>query len=98
MDELDAGAGHSGEDFSMRGFSIRSLMLITLGAAMLIGIFSFGASVNRFHMQLVIAFAIPGASLGYDRWRTSRGVVIGTCISAVLGTVLVSSVILLIGW
>ena len=78
--------------------SIRSLMLTTLGFALLISIFLFGASVNRFHAQLILAFAIPGSSFGYDRWGTSRGIVIGTCVSATVGTLLVSSIILLIGW
>ena len=45
-------------------------MLITLWVAMLIAIFTGGASsANMFHTILVLAFAIPGASWGYDRTK-----------------------------
>ena len=54
----------------MAKISIRTLMLITLGVAMLIAIFTGGASsANMFHTILVLAFAIPGASWGYDRTK-----------------------------
>ena len=82
-----------------RGLSIRTLMLMTFGIAMLISIFNFGAvSANMFHTQLVLAFAIPGASIGYDICGNSRGGVIGACLSAIIGTVLLSAVVLLGGF
>jgi len=82
-----------------RKLSIRSLLLTTLGIAMLFRIFNFGASsVNMFHTQLVLAFAIPGASLGYDQFGNSRGIVVGTCLSAILGTGVLSTIFLLGGF
>ena len=76
--------------------SIRTLMLITLGVAMLITLFTRGASsANAFHTMLVLAFAIPGASWGYDRNPTSRSVAIGLCIWACVGTMVLSVWVLL---
>ena len=83
----------------MYKLSIRTLMLVTLGFAMLITIFTRGASsANMFHLILVLAFAIPGASWGYDQNQNSRGLVIGFCASAVIGTVLLSAFVLLGGF
>ena len=79
----------------MAKISIRTLMLITLGVAMLIAIFTRGASSdNAFHTILVLAFAIPGASWGYDRNRTSRSVVFGLCIWATVGALVLSAYVL----
>ena len=79
----------------MKKVSIRTLLLLMLGVAMLISIFTKGASsANAFHTILVLAFAIPGASWGYDQSRSSRGLVIGCCVSATLGTVLLSLFVL----
>jgi len=79
--------------------SIRTLLLATLGCAMIVAIFRFGASsANSFHVQLVLGFAIPGASLGYDLSPTSYGTACGTCVVACLGTCITSAIVLLIGW
>ena len=44
----------------MKKLSIRTLLLLTMGAGMLITIFTRGASsANMFHTILVLAFAIP---------------------------------------
>ncbi len=83
----------------MTGFSIRSLMLITLGLALFLSICTQGAaSENLFHLILVLSFAIPGGSLGYDRNRTSRGVAIGTSVGAIAGTLAVSALVLTADW
>ena len=74
-------------------------MLMTLGAAMLITIFTSGASsANMFHTILVLAFAIPGASWGYDRSPTSWSVVIGLCVWAVVGALVLSAFVLIGGF
>ena len=79
--------------------SIRTLMLVTLGVAMLFTIFTNGASsANMFHTILVLAFAIPGASWGYDRNPTSKSVVIGLCTWAVVGAVVLSAFVLIGGF
>jgi len=53
--------------------SIRTLMLATLGFAMLFAIFTRGApSANAFHTIIVLAFAVPGASWGYDLFVNRR--------------------------
>ena len=83
----------------MNKLSIRTLMLTTLGFAMLISIFTRGAfSANVFHFVLVMAFAIPGASWRYDQSRSSRGLVIRCCASATVGTVLLSVFVLIGGF
>ena len=83
----------------MAKISIRTLMLITLGAAILFTIFTQGASsVNMFHTLLVLAFAIPGASWGYDRNPTSRSVAIGLCTWATVGVLVLSAYFLLGGF
>lgn len=80
----------------MSKISIRTLMLITLGVGLLITLFTRGApSADAFHAVLVLAFAIPGASWGYDRKRTSRSVAIGLCVWAIVGTVVLSAYILI---
>lgn len=79
----------------MANVSIRTLMLITLGIALLTTLFTRGASsASLFHTVLVLAFAIPGASWGYDRKPTSRSLVTGLCIWAVVGTLVLSAYIL----
>ena len=83
----------------MKKMSIRTLLLLTLGAGILLSIFTYGStSANMFHSLLVLAFAIPGASWGYDITRTSRGLVVGCCASAVIGTVVLSTFFLLGGF
>ena len=79
----------------MSGFSIRTMFFATLGVALLCSLCVYGASsVNMFHMILVLSFAIPSGSLGYDRTRTSRGAAMGTCLGATIGTLMVSAMVL----
>ena len=81
----------------MKRFSLRTLMLGVMGFAILCGVFhSRGLNVNVVHLLLVLAFAIPGASYGYDIGRSSRSAVIGTCTAAVGGTLLVSVYVLIV--
>lgn len=83
----------------MNKLSIRTLLLVTLGVGILLSIFTYGStSANMFHSLLVLAFAIPGASWGYDMTRTSRGLVVGCCTSATVGTVLLSAYVLMGGF
>lgn len=83
----------------MKKLSIRTMLLLTLGMGILFSIFTYGStSANMFHFLLVLAFAIPGASWGYDVTRTSRGLVIGCCVSATIGTVLLSAFVLMGGF
>ena len=75
------------------------MLLLTLGMGILFSIFTYGStSANMFHFLLVLAFAIPGASWRYDVTRTSRGLVIGCCVSATIGTVLLSAFVLMGGF
>lgn len=79
----------------MNKISIRTMLLLTFGVGILLSIFSYGArSANQFHALLVLAFAIPGASWGYDIVPSSRGAVIGCSLSAIVGTVLLSVFVL----
>jgi len=80
----------------MAKISIRTMMLITFGVGLLAVLFTRGApSANIFHTILVLAFAIPGASWGYDRKPTSGSIVLGLCVWAIVGTVVLSAYILL---
>ena len=80
----------------MGNISIRTMMLVTFGVGLLAVLFTRGApSVDAFHTILVLAFAIPGASWGYDRKPTSGSIVFGLCVWAVVGTVVLSSYILI---
>ena len=81
----------------MKHFSLRTMLLATLGLAILGGLFtSAGWRANVFHALLVLAFAVPGGSYGFDVGRSSRGVAIGVSVSAVAGTVLLSAIILIL--
>ena len=74
-------------------------MLVTLGIAMLVSIFTYGASsVTMFHTILVLAFAIPGASWGYDCKPTSRSVALWLCVWATVGTLVMSAYVLMRGF
>ena len=54
-------------------FSIRTMLLTTLGFAILCGLFQgTGLNVNIIHALIVAAFAIPGASFGYDTIASSK--------------------------
>jgi hypothetical protein len=79
----------------MGKLSIRTMLLLTLGFAILFSIFEYGSSSDdMFHFLAVLAFAIPGASWGYDISKNSRGLVVGTCVSAVAGALLLSAFVL----
>jgi hypothetical protein len=76
-------------------FSLRTLLLVTMGFAILCGLFtSRGMDATLFHTLLVLAFAIPGGSFGFDVGRSSRSIAVGTSVSAVLGTLLVAAAVL----
>lgn len=80
-------------------FSIRTMLLVTLGYAILCGLFQgTGLNVNVIHALIVAAFAIPGASFGYDQGRSSRAAAIGTSVAAVIGTCALSAYILILDW
>jgi len=75
--------------------SILSLLLLTLGVALLIGLFTVGAqSDDIYHAQFVLAFAIPGASLAYDRFQTAKSIMMGFIFAGVGGAVTLSIMIL----
>lgn len=75
--------------------SMRTLLLSMLGGCMLLALFTQGASSAVVgHSILVVGFAIPGASWGYDITRSSRGAVIGLIATATLGTLVVSASVL----
>lgn len=83
----------------MSRYSLRTLLLATAGVAVLCGLFtSRGLSATVFHTLLVLAFAVPGGSYGFDVGGSSRSVAVGTSIAAVVGTLLVSAVILILDW
>jgi hypothetical protein len=81
---------------TVKRYSLRTLLLVFLGAAVLCGLFtSRGWHATAFHTLLVLAFAIPGGSYGFDIGRNSRSVAVGTSVAAVSGTVLVCAVVLI---
>ena len=80
----------------MTRFSVRTLLLATMGFAILCGLFtSSGLDPTLAHTLLVLAFAVPGGSYGFDVGRSSRSVALGTSVSAVAGTLLVAAVVLI---
>ncbi len=80
-------------------FSLRTLMLTVLGFAMLCALFTCGG-VPRLvgHTALVLAFAIPGGSFGFDIGRSSRSVVVGVCVASVAGTLVLGASVLVADW
>ncbi|MEO8497289.1 MAG: hypothetical protein ABI614_19640 [Planctomycetota bacterium] len=81
----------------MRGFSLRTLLLVMMGISVLCALFTTnGWNADAAHLLLVLAFAVPAGSLAYDRWHTRRSVVIGICVGAVAGTVFVSALVLIV--
>ncbi len=81
----------------MHGFSLRTLMLAMMGCSFLLGLFTTsGWNANAAHLLLVLAFAIPAGSFAFDVWHTRRSVVIGTCVGAILGTLLISAAVLIV--
>ena len=80
-------------------FSLRTLMLAVTGCAMLCGLFTCGAaSAVMAHSVIVLAFAIPGASYGYDLGGNSRSAVIGLCALASGGTLVLGASVLAFEW
>ncbi len=80
-------------------FSIRTMLLVTLGYAMLCSVSrGTGLGITIIHAMIVAAFAIPGASFGYDQGRTSRAAAIGTSVAVVVGTCALSAYILIEDW
>jgi len=80
-------------------FSLRTLLLTTLGVAMLCSLLRpTGMTATGVHTILVLAFAIPGASYGYDLGRSSRWAAIGTSVAAILGTSIISAAVLIADW
>jgi hypothetical protein len=81
----------------MTKFSLRTILLATMGFAILCGLFtSRGWNATVFHTLLVLSFAIPGGSYGFDIGRSSRSVAIGTSVAAVAGTLFVCAVVLIL--
>lgn len=78
-----------------RRISIRTVFLTMLSVCLLLAFYTQGASSPLAgHTTLVIAFAIPGGSWGYDVTQTSRGAAIGTITTAIIGTVALSVLVL----
>jgi hypothetical protein len=85
-----------GEELCMRGFSLRTMILTMTGLSVFCGLFTMrGLPEVVIHTLLVLAFAVPGGSYGYDIGRSSRSIVVGTSVGAVAGTVLVSAAVLI---
>ena len=80
----------------MRGFSLRTLLLTMMSFSVLCALFTTsGRSADVAHLLLVLAFGVPAGSLAFDRWRTHRSAVVGTCVGAVVGTLFISALVLL---
>lgn len=69
-------------------------MLLTAGVALLCVAATPGIDMALAHVLLVLSFALPGGSYGYDYGKTADSAAFGTLISAVLGTVLVSLIVI----
>jgi hypothetical protein len=81
------------------GFSLRTMMLSVLGSALICGLFTSGGMAPvAAHTILVLAFAIPGGSLGYDVGRSSRSAAVGVCLASVAGTVALGAAVLIVDW
>lgn len=81
----------------MRGFSVRTLMLAMMGCSVLFALFtSSGWNADLAHLLLVLSCAVPTGSLAYDRWHSRQSILIGTCVGATVGTVLISAAVLII--
>ena len=78
---------------------MRTLLLIVLGFAMLCALFTCGGVTPVLgHTVLVLAFAIPGGSYGYDIGRSSRSIAVGVCIASVVGTLVLGASVLVVDW
>ena len=78
-------------------------MLTVTSCAVICGLFTWGVSLPSSwsaaaHGLLVLGFAIPGGSWGYDIGRDSRSAAIGTCAAALAGTLLASAMVLAMDW
>jgi hypothetical protein len=81
------------------GFSLRTLMLTVFGFALILGLFTSGGMAPiAAHTVLVLAFAVPGGSIGYDLGRTSRSTAVGICLASVAGTLALGGAVLLVEW
>ncbi|MCA9120115.1 MAG: hypothetical protein H6822_23675 [Planctomycetaceae bacterium] len=81
----------------MRTFSLRTLLLATMGCSTLCALFTTRAwSADAAHLLLVLSFAVPPASLAFDIGGTRRSVVLGMCVGAIVGTLLISAVVLVV--
>ncbi len=76
-------------------FSFRTGFWVMTGIALIMFSTSVGSAVTA-HTILVLAFAIPGGSYGYDVGGTSRSMAIGTVAAAIGGSLLLSVVVLAI--
>ena len=84
-------------DVAMRKFSLRTLLVAMMGVSVLCALFTTrGWQPDGAHLLLVLAFAVPAGSLAFDRWGTHRSVVIGTCVGAIVGTILISAAVLIV--
>jgi len=70
-------------------------MLAITGTGLLLALFvSLRVTATVGHLLLVLAFAIPSGSYGYDIGGTSRSAFIGTVIGAIGGTIAISVFVL----
>ena len=74
--------------------SLRTLMLIVTAMCVLFAAFQSGSATFT-HLAMVLSFGVPGASAGFDRSGTQRVAIICGCFAAILGTALVSGVVLI---
>jgi hypothetical protein len=75
--------------------SLRTLMLAITGVGLLLAlIVSLRVTPTVGHLLLVLAFAIPSGSYGYDIGGSSRSAVVGTVVGAIGGTIAISVFVL----
>ena len=76
-------------------FSLRTLILVTTGIACILGVaLAPGINPTLARLVLVLAFAIPGGSVGYDRRKTLDAAALGTIVAAIGGSVLMSGFVI----
>ncbi len=71
-------------------FSIRSLLLVTAGVAVLCTLYTFIPHID-FVVPIIVyffAWTVPGASIGFDIYPSRRGMMLGAVVGASLGGVL----------
>lgn len=74
--------------------SLRTLMMTMTALCGVFAAFQSG-SATFIHVALVLGFGIPGACLGFDMTGKQRGALVGGCLASVVGTSLVSGVVLI---